>query len=122
MTDTVHAVGGRIVLQLWHVGRFSHNDLQPGGQALVAPSAIRPEGQTYTNDGMVDVPTPRELGTDEIPGIIADYVHAAENANAPTSTGSKCIPAIATCSTSSSATAATIAPIAMAVRSRTAPG
>lgn len=80
VTDAVHAAGGRIVSQLWHVGRFSHNDLQPGGAAPVAPSAIKPEGQTYTNDGMVEVPTPRALETDEIPGLIADYVRAAENA------------------------------------------
>lgn len=80
VTDAVHAEGGKIVSQLWHVGRFSHNDLQPGGQAPVAPSAIRAEGQTYTNQGMVDVPMPRALETDEIRGLIADYVHAAGNA------------------------------------------
>ncbi|MCZ4107039.1 alkene reductase [Brevundimonas diminuta] len=80
VTDAVHAAGGRIVSQLWHVGRFSHADLQPGGQAPVAPSAVKAEGQTYTNDGMVDVSMPRALETDEIPGVIADYVRAAENA------------------------------------------
>lgn len=80
VTDAVHAAGGKIVSQLWHVGRFSHPDLQPNGEAPVAPSAIKPEGQTYTNDGMVEVPTPRALETDEIPGLIADYVRAAENA------------------------------------------
>lgn len=80
VTDAVHVAGGKIVSQLWHVGRFSHNDLQPDGQAPVAPSAIQPTGQTYTNNGMVDVPMPRALETDEIPGIIADYVRAAENA------------------------------------------
>jgi N-ethylmaleimide reductase len=80
VTDAVHAAGGKIVSQLWHVGRFSHADLQPGGQAPVAPSAIKAEGQTYTNDGMQDVSMPRALETDEIPGLIADYVRAAENA------------------------------------------
>jgi N-ethylmaleimide reductase len=80
VTDAVHAAGGTIVSQLWHVGRFSHVDLQPDGQAPVAPSAVKAEGQTYTNDGMVDVSMPRALETDEIPGLIADYVRAADNA------------------------------------------
>jgi len=80
VTDAVHAAGGKIVSQLWHVGRFSHADLQPNGQAPVAPSAIKAEGQTYTNDGMVEVSMPRALETAEIPGLIADYVKAAENA------------------------------------------
>ncbi|MQB08021.1 alkene reductase [Agrobacterium tumefaciens] len=80
VTDAVHAAGGKIVSQLWHVGRYSHNDLQPGKQAPVAPSAIKAEGETYTNEGMVEVSLPRALETDEIPGLIADYVRAAENA------------------------------------------
>ncbi|WP_267347057.1 alkene reductase [Sphingomonas sp. GM_Shp_2] len=80
VTDAVHAAGGRIVLQLWHVGRFSHNDLQPDRQPPVAPSAVRAAGQTYTNDGMVDVSMPRALDTEEIPAVVADYVHAAQNA------------------------------------------
>ncbi|WP_029363846.1 alkene reductase [Herbaspirillum lusitanum] len=77
VTDAVHAAGGRIVCQLWHVGRFSHVDLQPGGAAPVAPSAIRAEGQTYTENGMMDVSMPRALETSEIPGIIEQYRHAA---------------------------------------------
>jgi len=80
VTDAVHAAGGKIVSQLWHVGRYSHNDLQPGGKAPVAPSAIKAEGDTYTNEGMVPVAMPRALETDEIPDLIADYVRAAENA------------------------------------------
>ena len=80
VTDAVHAAGGKIVSQLWHVGRISHNDLQPGGQPPVAPSAIRATGQTFTNKGMVDFSMPRALETDEIADIIADYVHAPENA------------------------------------------
>lgn len=80
VTDAVHRAGGRIVSQLWHVGRFSHVSLQPDGQAPVAPSAVRAEGQTYAKDGMVDVSMPRALGTEEIPGLISDYVRAAENA------------------------------------------
>lgn len=77
VTDAVHAAGGRIVCQLWHVGRFSHVSLQPDGAAPVAPSAIRAEGQTYTENGMVDVSMPRALETGEIAGIVAQYRHAA---------------------------------------------
>ena len=80
VTDAVHAAGGKIVSQLWHVGRFSSVELQPDGQAPVAPSAIKAEGNTYTTEGFVPVSMPRALHTDEIPGIIRQYVHAAENA------------------------------------------
>ncbi|GHC55302.1 alkene reductase [Neogemmobacter tilapiae] len=82
VTDAVHAAGGKIICQLWHVGRYSHNDLQPGGQPPVAPSAIRAEGQTNTNTGNKDVSMPRALETAEIPALIADYVRAARNARA----------------------------------------
>lgn len=78
VTDAVHAAGGLIVCQLWHVGRFSHVDLQPDGAAPVAPSAIRAEGQTFTEKGMRDVSMPRALETSEIPGLIQQYRHAAE--------------------------------------------
>ncbi len=78
-TKAVHDKGGRIFLQLWHVGRVSHPDLQPGGVLPVAPSAVRAEGQkAYTYDGFKDLVTPRALETDEIPGIVADYAHAAQ--------------------------------------------
>ncbi len=77
-TDAVHAKGGHIVCQLWHVGRISHPDLQPGGQLPVAPSAIKPEGKAFTEQGFKDHVTPRALETDEIPGIISDYARAAE--------------------------------------------
>jgi N-ethylmaleimide reductase len=80
VTDAVHEAGGKIVSQLWHVGRFSSVDLQPDGSAPVAPSAIPAEGNTYTVDGFVPVSMPRALETDEIPGIIEQYRHAAENA------------------------------------------
>lgn len=80
VTDAVHAAGGKIVSQLWHVGRFSSVELQPGGAAPVAPSAIKAEGDTYTVDGFVPVSMPRALETDEIPGIIEQYKRAAENA------------------------------------------
>jgi N-ethylmaleimide reductase len=78
-TKAVHDRGGRIFLQLWHVGRVSHPDLQPGGVLPVAPSAVRAEGQkAYTYEGFKDLVTPRALLTDEIPGIVADYAHAAQ--------------------------------------------
>ena len=78
VTDAVHAKGGHIVLQLWHVGRISHPDLQPGGALPVAPSAIKPGGKAFTETGFQDHVTPRALETDEIPGIVADYAHAAQ--------------------------------------------
>jgi len=78
-TKAVHDKGGRIYLQLWHVGRVSHPDLQPGGALPVAPSAVRAENQqAYTYDGFKPLETPRALETDEIPGIVADYAHAAK--------------------------------------------
>jgi N-ethylmaleimide reductase len=78
-TKAVHDKGGRIFLQLWHVGRVSHPDLQPGGVLPVAPSAVRAEGQkAYTYEGFKELVTPRALETDEIPGIVADYAHAAQ--------------------------------------------
>ena len=80
VTDAVHAKGGRIFLQLWHVGRISHPDLQPGGVLPVAPSAIKPEGKAYTEQGFVDMVEPRALELAEIPGIVEDYRKAAQYA------------------------------------------
>ncbi|MBI5435572.1 MAG: alkene reductase [Nitrosomonadales bacterium] len=80
VTDAVHAKGGRIFLQLWHVGRISHPSLQPNGATPVAPSAIKPSGQVYTYQGMQDYVTPRALTLSELPGIIEDYRTAAQNA------------------------------------------
>ena len=78
-TKAVHDKGGRIYLQLWHVGRVSHPDLQPGGSLPVAPSAVRAENQqAYTYEGFKPLVTPRALETAEIPGIVADYAHAAK--------------------------------------------
>lgn len=83
VTDAVHSAGGRIHLQLWHVGRISHPDLQPDGQKPVAPSAIRPEGaMTFisADSGMVDISEPRALDADEIPGIVEQFRNGAQNA------------------------------------------
>ena len=71
---------GPIVLQLWHVGRISHPSFQPGGVAPVAPSAIRPKGQAFTEKGFEPIPTPRALETAEIPAIVEQYAQAARNA------------------------------------------
>ena len=77
VTDAVHAVGGKIVIQLWHVGRISHVSLQPGGIAPVSSTARAALGKTFTKDGFVDVSTPRAMRTDELPGIVGAYRHAA---------------------------------------------
>jgi N-ethylmaleimide reductase len=83
VTDAVHAKGGRIFLQLWHVGRISNPTLQQNGEKPVAPSAIAPKGETMTADyKMVPFETPRALETDEIAGIVADFRKGAENAKA----------------------------------------
>jgi N-ethylmaleimide reductase len=86
VTDAVHAAGGRIVVQLWHVGRVSHTSLQPDGQKPVAPSAITAKTKTFIlTDGVgafVDTSEPRALALDELPGIVQDYRHAARNAMA----------------------------------------
>jgi N-ethylmaleimide reductase len=80
VTDAVHAEGGKIFLQLWHVGRISHPDLQPGNVLPVAPSAIAPKGSANTLSGPKPFVTPRALTAEEIPGIIAQYKKGAENA------------------------------------------
>lgn len=80
VTEAVHRAGGKIALQLWHVGRISHPDLQPNGQLPVAPSAIKPAGQTFTGQGMKDFVTPRALETAEIPALVESYARAAQNA------------------------------------------
>lgn len=80
VTDAVHASGGRIFLQLWHVGRISHPSLQPGGELPVAPSAIAPEGDAITLEGPKPFVTPRALETEEIPGIVEQYRQGAKNA------------------------------------------
>lgn len=84
VTDAVHARGGKIVIQLWHVGRVSHDSLQPGGKSPVAPSAIVARTKTYLiNDGIgsfAETSMPRALELSELPGIVEDYRRAARNA------------------------------------------
>jgi N-ethylmaleimide reductase len=80
VTDAVHAKGGKIIIQLWHVGRISHPSLQEGGMLPVAPSAVTPKGWVFTGKGKEDMVTPRALELAELPGIVADYKRAAQNA------------------------------------------
>ena len=78
VTDAVHAKGGRIFCQLWHVGRISHPSLQPGGGLPVSASDVAAKGQAFTETGFQPLVAPRALATAEIPGLINDYRHAAE--------------------------------------------
>jgi len=80
ITAAVHAKGGRMFLQLWHVGRVSHPCFQPNGAAPVAPSALKPAGQVYTFDGLQDFVTPRALDPSEIPIVIEQFRNGARNA------------------------------------------
>ncbi len=85
VTSAVHMAGGRIHMQLWHVGRISHTALQPDGNKPVAPSAIKPEGaKTFisADSGMVDVPEPRALEAGEMADIVEQYRQGALNAKA----------------------------------------
>jgi N-ethylmaleimide reductase len=77
VTDAVHAEGGKIVIQLWHVGRISHTSLLPGGAAPVSSTAKAANSKTYIAGGFADVSAPRALRADEIPAVVADYAHAA---------------------------------------------
>jgi N-ethylmaleimide reductase len=84
VTQAVHDAGGKIVVQLWHVGRVSHTELQPGGGQPVAPSAITAKTKTVLiKDGLptfVDTSEPRALQADELPAIVHSYQIAARNA------------------------------------------
>jgi N-ethylmaleimide reductase len=82
VTDAVHAAGGKIVVQLWHVGRISHPAFQPHGARPVAPSAVAPAGQSYTPQGPQPFVTPRALETEEVPVIVDDFARGAANARA----------------------------------------
>jgi len=80
LTDGVHAESGLIFVQLQHCGRISHPSLLPGNSTPVAPSAIRPSGQAVTYTGMQDFVEPRALDTAEMPGVVAQFRHAAKMA------------------------------------------
>src|SRR4051812_46953167 len=80
VTDAVHAKGGHIFIQLWHVGRISHVSLQPDGGAPVAPSAIPAKTKTFVGGTFADVSAPRALELSEIPGVVDAFKQAALNA------------------------------------------
>jgi N-ethylmaleimide reductase len=82
VTDAVHRAGGRIFLQLWHVGRISHPSLQPDGALPVAPSAIAAEGEAFTASGPQPFVVPRALETEEIPEVVAQFADGARRARA----------------------------------------
>lgn len=82
VTHAVHAKGGKIAAQLWHVGRVSHTSLQEGGVPPVAPSALGAASKTFDGSSFVQTSVPRALDLAEIPRVIEDYRHAARNADA----------------------------------------
>ena len=80
VTDAIHAEGGRVFLQLMHAGRISHPSMLPQGALPVAPSAIKPAGQSYTMSGMADFVTPRALETAEVAAVVDEYRMATRRA------------------------------------------
>jgi len=82
VVDAVHRSGGRIFLQLWHVGRISHSSLLPGNASPLAPSALRADAQTVVESGFVDVSQPKALALTEISHTVVDYLRGAANAKA----------------------------------------
>ncbi len=80
ITEAVHQAGGRIVMQLWHMGRASHPDFQPGGALPVGPSAIAADGESHTPQGKKPYVTPRALAADELAGIAEDFRAGAARA------------------------------------------
>jgi N-ethylmaleimide reductase len=85
VTDAVHQAGGRIFMQLWHVGRISHPALQPDNMLPVAPSAIKPSGDAFIENesgegALVPFVTPRALQIEEMPYLVQQYVRGARNA------------------------------------------
>ncbi|NOJ61194.1 alkene reductase [Arthrobacter sp. 260] len=79
VTSAVHAEGGRIFAQVMHAGRVTHEDTT-GGYEVVAPSAIAIDGATHTHEGKKPLPVPHALTTEELPGIVQEFVQASLNA------------------------------------------
>lgn len=80
VTDAVHAQGGKIIIQLWHVGRISHVSLLPDGSVPVSSTTQPANSKTFIEGGFATVSEPRALRTDELPGLVGDYRRAARNA------------------------------------------
>ena len=80
VTGAVHDAGGRIYAQVMHTGRIGHPSLLPDDLVPVAPSPVRAAGQAFTPEGLQDYVVPRELSTDDIAGVVADYAAAARRA------------------------------------------
>lgn len=80
ITDSVHAKGGKIFMQIFHTGRIALPDFLPENQIPVAPSPVKANGQNYTDDGMKDFVEPRQLSVEEIKSTVADFAAAAKNA------------------------------------------
>ena len=80
VTQSVHARGGKIFMQVFHTGRIALPDFLPGNTQPVAPSAVRANGRNYTDEGLKEFVTPREITRDEIAQTINDFATAAANA------------------------------------------
>jgi N-ethylmaleimide reductase len=80
VTRAVRAAGGHVFIQLMHVGRIAHPDNTPHHRQPVAPSAIKPTGKMFTAAGMLDLPEPRALSTEEVAETVLDFAHAAKSA------------------------------------------
>lgn len=80
ITDSVHAKGGKIFMQIFHTGRIALPDFLPDNQTPVAPSPVKANGQNYTDDGMKDFAEPRQLSVEEIKATVTDFGTAAKNA------------------------------------------
>ena len=109
VTDRVHEKGGRIFIQIWHVGRVSHDSLQPDGGKPVAPSAIRAKGKTFVNGTFTEISEPRALELSEIPESSTTSSAAPRMRLPPVSTASKSTAPTAICWISSLKTAPTSA-------------
>lgn len=80
VTEAVHQSGGAIYLQLWHMGRVSHPDFQPGGALPLGPSAVAAKGDAHTPQGTKPYVTPRVMTEDDIARTVRDYANAAKRA------------------------------------------